>query len=128
VAVEGTSAADLAAGPGHYTATPLPGGLGNVAFAAHRAGHGDPFLDFDRLRPGDHVLLRQGRAWWDYRLTRAPRIVPASAGWVLRPVPGRQLTLTTCWPRYGSSKRMFVRGVLAGAGVGRTQAGPRGFG
>ena len=32
--------------------------------------------------------------------------------WVLDPLPGRQLTLTTCWPKYGSAKRMFVRGTL----------------
>lgn len=125
VAVEGTSSADLEKGPGHYAGTPLPGARGNVAFAAHRAGHGDPFLDFDRLGPGDHVLLRQGRAWWDYRLTTSPEIIPVSATWVLDPLPGRRLTLTTCWPRYGSSKRMFVRGVLDASGWGR-QDGARG--
>lgn len=112
VALEGTSPEVLAVGPGHYAGTPLPGERGNVAFAAHRAGHGDPFLEFDTLRAGDEVTFHQGGTRWTYRLTSEPEIVPATADWVLDPVPGRTLTLTTCWPRYGSSKRMFVRGEL----------------
>ena len=113
IVVEGTTPTDLATGPGHYTGTPLPGERGNVSIAAHRAGHGDPFLDFDTLRPGDEIVLRQGTVTWTYAITTAPEIVSASAGWVLDPLPGRQLTLTTCWPKYGSSKRMYVRATLA---------------
>ena len=112
IVVEGTTPADLATGPGHYSGTPLPGGRGNVAIAAHRAGHGDPFLDFDELRPGDEVRLQQAGLTWRYRITTLPEIVPADATWVLDPLPGRQLTLTTCWPKYGSSKRMYVRATL----------------
>ncbi len=117
IVVEGTTSADLAKGPGHYSATPLPGERGNVAIAAHRAGHGDPFIDFDRLRPGDRVELRQGDAWWRYRVTNQPQIVPVTADWVLDPLHGRRLTLTTCWPKWGSSKRMFVRAVLEKSGL-----------
>jgi sortase A len=112
VASEGISQTVLADGPGHYPQTPLPGERGNVAFAGHRAGHGNPFIDFDRLRPGDEVDLRQGRTTWTYVLDTAPKIVPASASWVLDPLPGRRLTLTTCWPKYGSAKRMYVRAHL----------------
>ncbi len=112
VAVEGTSADDLAAGPGHYTGTPLPGQRGNVAFAAHRAGYGDPFIDFDRLRPGDQVIFSQRGATWVYRIDIEPRIIPITAVWVLKSLPGHQLTMTTCWPRYGSAKRIYVRAHL----------------
>jgi sortase A len=112
VTVEGTAAADLAEGPGHYASTPLPGARGNVAFAGHRAGHGDPFIDFDRLRPGDRVVLEQAGVRWVYRLDDRPVIVGVGASWVLDPLPGRRLTLTTCWPRYGSTQRMYVRGHL----------------
>jgi sortase A len=112
VAVEGTDLPQLAEGPGHYRGTPMPGARGNVGFAAHRAGHGDPFIDFDTLRPHDSVVLTQGRVRWTYRLVTAPRIVDVHATWVLRPSRTRDLTLTTCWPRYGSSRRMFVRGEL----------------
>jgi sortase A len=116
-ALEGTSADVLADGPGHYPGTPLPGELGNAAFAAHRAGHGDPFIDFDLLRPGDRVHFAQGRTTWTYEITTRPRIIEVAEVWVLDPLPGRQLTLTTCWPRYGSAKRMFVRGRLVDVAV-----------
>ena len=59
-----------------------------MAFAAHRAGHGSPFLEFDTLRVGDEVVLEQRRVRWTYRLLTAPRIVPVDATWVLRPSTG----------------------------------------
>ena len=113
VAVEGTGLDQIAEGPGHYRGTPLPGARGNVALAAHRAGHGSPFLEFDTLRHGDDVVLEQRGVRWTYRLSTSPRIIPVDATWVLRPSTHRELTLTTCWPRYGSSKRMFVRAQLS---------------
>lgn len=111
-AVEGTALEQINSGPGHYRGTPLPGDVGNVAFAAHRAGHGDPFIDFDRFEPGDDVIFEQAGLRWTYVIDTRPVIIPATASWVLGPSIQRQLTLTTCWPRYGSSKRMFVRGHL----------------
>ncbi|MGA8256498.1 MAG: sortase [Nocardioides sp.] len=111
-AIEGTAPGLIEAGPGHYTGTAWPGERGNAAFAAHRAGHGDPFIDFDKLTSGDEVVLTQGGTRWVYEITQGPRIVLETADWVLDPLPGRNLTLTTCWPRYGSEKRMYVRGEL----------------
>lgn len=119
-ALEGTADSVIANGPGHYEGTALPGEKGNAAFAGHRAGHGDPFIDFDLLRPGDRVYLSQGRTTWTYRLTTAPQIIEVTDVWVLDPLPGRQLTLTTCWPKYGSAKRMFVRGTLVDVTVAPT--------
>ena len=113
IVVQGTGLAQIAQGPGHYRGTPLPGARGNVALAGHRAGHGSPFLDFDTLRPGDDVVLEQRGVRWTYRISMSPRIIPVEATWVLRPTTGRKLTLTTCWPRYGSSRRMYVRADLA---------------
>ncbi len=119
VLLEGADDEVIADGPGHYADTALPGARGNVGIAAHRAGHGDPFLDFDTLRPGDRVHVTQAGTTWTYRLTTRPEIIPVTATWVLRPhvIDGtdhwrRELTLTTCWPKYGSSKRMYVRAVL----------------
>lgn len=106
--VEGTDAAALELGPGHYPGTPMPGEVGNAAIAAHRAGHGDPFIDFDDLRRGDSVEIAQGDTTWVYRVVREPWIVAADAHHVLDPLPGRKLTLTTCWPKYGSSKRLIA--------------------
>lgn len=115
VTFEGTAEAVIDKGPGHYAGTALPGEVGNTSFAAHRAGHGDPFIDFDKLVKGDVVRLSQGRVTWTYRIVREPVKVDETDVWVLdwwREAPARTLTLTTCWPKYGSEKRLFVRAVL----------------
>ena len=113
IVVEGTGPDELETGPGHYDGTSQLGARGNTAIAAHRAGHGDPFLEFDTLRSGDAVIVQQGDVRWVYRLDVAPMIVMPEDTWVLDPAGDRRLTLTTCWPRYGSAKRMYVTGALA---------------
>lgn len=124
--VEGTDAPALELGPGHYPGTPMPGEVGNAAIAAHRAGHGDPFIDFDDLRRDDPVEVTQGDTTWVYRVVREPWIVAADAHEVLDPLPGRKLTLTTCWPKYGSSKRLIAVAELDGVVVdGRFTAAER---
>lgn len=111
--VEGIADEALAKGPGHYPGTALPGGEGNVVISGHRSGHGDPFIDFDLLELGDEITLRQSGAWWTYRIINAPKVIESTTRWVLnQPAHKRKLTLTTCWPKYGNEKRMFVRAEL----------------
>lgn len=111
--LEGTDLSVLDRGPGHFTGTELPGQEGNSAYAAHRASHGDPFLDFETLEIGDEVIVSQSGAKWVYKITTTPEIISENAGWVLDDfAPGKWMTLTTCWPKYGSEKRMFVRAEL----------------
>lgn len=113
VTLEGVDMDTLADGPGHYPNTELPGEEGNSVWAAHRATHGDPFLDFDLLVPGDRVMLAQSGARWTYEVTMEPEIIEPHEKWVLKDfAPGEWLTLTTCWPKYGSEKRMYVRAKL----------------
>ncbi|HEV2888056.1 MAG TPA: class E sortase [Jatrophihabitans sp.] len=64
--VQGTSDGDLEAGPGHYVTSQLPGQLGNFAVAGHRVGKGEPFLNLDRLRPGDTVVVQTASNWYVY--------------------------------------------------------------
>ena len=112
-ALEGTDIDTLADGPGHYTNTEGPGEEGNSAWAAHRATHGDPFLDFDLLEIGDMVYLSQSGARWTYEITTEPEIIMPDEKWILKDfAEGKWLTLTTCWPKYGSEKRMYVRAKL----------------
>lgn len=110
--IEGTSMTDLKRGPGHYSDSPLPGEDGNSAYAAHRNGHGDPFLDFEELRVGDDVIIRQNGAEWTYDIKTKPEVIEAGDRTVLAPKAGKWLTLTTCWPKYGSEKRMYIHAEL----------------
>ncbi|MDQ1741090.1 MAG: sortase, partial [Pseudonocardiales bacterium] len=64
--VQGTSDSDLNAGPGHYVSSQLPGQLGNFAIAGHRVGRGEPFLNLDRLRPGDTIVVQTASNWYVY--------------------------------------------------------------
>ncbi|MFC8914289.1 class E sortase [Streptomyces sp. NPDC047821] len=114
--LEGTRAATLKKGLGHYPATARPGATGNFSVAGHRRTYGDPFKDFPALRPGDAVILNDGTTWFTYRVAREPyRTVPEDVG-VVDPVPvksgfggpGRYLTLTTCDPEWGSSHRLIA--------------------
>ncbi|MFE0760706.1 class E sortase [Streptomyces smyrnaeus] len=119
--LENTRATTLRKGLGHYSRTAGPGQRGNFAVAGHRRTYGDPFKDFPKLRPGDHVFVTDGDTWYTYTLTRRPyRTLPGDTG-VLDPVPapvnkaatpfdrpGRYLTLTTCDPEWGSSHRLIA--------------------
>ena len=111
----------LTRGPGHYPHSALPGELGNLAIAGHRSGHGAPFHNLDRLQVGDTIEIERADGVWTYSVDQAPTVIDPSDVWVVDPVPGataeaepseRRITLTTCHPRYGSSQRMFVSGVL----------------
>ncbi len=119
--VEGVTLPDLARGIGHYPQTALPGRVGNFAVAAHRATHGEPFRDIDRLRVGDLVVVETVQDWYTYRLTEDAIVNPTDVA-VIAAVPGkpgaeptrRLITLTTCDPRWGSTHRWIWWGMLAG--------------
>ncbi|HEX8079936.1 MAG TPA: class E sortase [Jatrophihabitans sp.] len=64
--VQGTSDRHLESGPGHYVNSQLPGQLGNFAVAGHRVSKGQPFLNLDRLRPGDSIVVQTARNWYVY--------------------------------------------------------------
>jgi sortase A len=102
--------AQLEKGPAHYKDTALPGELGNFAVAGHRVGKGEPFLNLDKLRSGDAVIVETKSWWYVYRVLGTPagrnpqtvtepvtvdgrttlpgrEIVTPDAGRVLLPVP-----------------------------------------
>ena len=134
--VQGTNAADLATGPGHYDKSALPGQVGNFAVAGHRVGHGEPFLNLDHLRFNDAVIVQTESKWFVYRVLGdtgnidAPdpavdnlpgrEVVDPGDGAVVAPVPDhpgqvpslRLMTMTTCTPKFSSSHRMAVHGKL----------------
>ena len=118
--VQGIGLDDLARGVGHYSDSAMPGRIGNFAVAGHRATHGEPFRDLNRLRTGDAVVVEAAKNWYIYRIDNDGEIVlPNSVGVVL-PVPNRPgakpterlITLTTCNPRWGSTHRLIYWGHL----------------
>ncbi|MGY1855674.1 class E sortase [Modestobacter sp. SYSU DS0290] len=143
VVVEGTGTEELAQGPGHYVGTAMPGQPGNVGIAGHRVGRGSPFLDLDRMRPGDAVVVETEDSWFVYRVLgdRASgdpaadpsgipgqHVVRPSDVAVLSPTPnaaadapptGAYLTITTCHPRYSAQQRLIVHAALDGEPISK---------
>ena len=107
VFVEGTDAAPLRKGPGHYPRTPLPGLPGTVGIAGHRTTYGAPFRNLDRVSRGDEITVEMPYATFTYRVERT-RIVAPSATWVVRRVGHNRLVLTACHPKYSAAQRIAV--------------------
>ncbi|WP_237492525.1 class E sortase [Modestobacter sp. L9-4] len=146
VVLEGTAEDELSQGPGHYVGTALPGQPGNVALAGHRVGKGSPFLDADKLLPGDPIVVETATSWYVYRVLGTPgttdygtdangvpgqQIVTPDRVDVIAPVPGGNeasapagayLTLTTCHPKYSARQRLVVHAVLDGGAISKAEA------
>jgi sortase A len=105
--VEGTDAANLRKGPGHYPETPLPGERGTVAVAGHRTTYLAPFRTIDKLERGDEVIASMPYGRFVYRVEKT-EIVEPSALWVKRRVRYDRLILTACHPLYSAAQRIVV--------------------
>jgi sortase A len=68
VVVEGTSGGDLRSGPGHLSATPLPGQLGTSVLFGRSTTYGGPFGDLVHLRPGTPLQVTTGQGLFQYRV------------------------------------------------------------
>lgn len=93
VVVEGLSAKDLWAGPGHMPGTVFPGQNGNSVISAHRDRH---FHRLDELRIGDMVETQTPDVIVRWRITQ--RRVIGKEERAIFESPSPMLTLTTCWP------------------------------
>ena len=100
----------------HYSATALPGDLGNTSYAAHRRSHGSSFRYMDRLKNGDTIHVITPTAIYTYEI-KQKIIVPENQVRVIDATPpgqkpGRWLTLTTCSTadggQYGNTHRYIV--------------------
>lgn len=69
--------AELEKGPAHYGGTALPGQKGDFAIAGHRVGKGEPFLNLDKVKAGDAVVVETQTAWYVYCVLGAA--TPANA-------------------------------------------------
>ena len=144
VVIEGTDPDELEQGPGHYVDSAMPGELGNFSLAGHRVGKGSPFLDLDRLQPGDAVVIETSDMWFTYVVLGDPttgnfdadpsgipglEIVSPQDVDVVFPIPGvddssveptaAYLTLTTCHPKFSAEQRLIIHAILNGPGLPR---------
>jgi sortase A len=127
VFVHGARTQDLEKGPGLYRETLFPGSGRAVAIAGHRTTFGAPFLDVDRLKPGDPIVLTMPYGRFTYRVTRTEIIAPddwsiLEYGAAEPTRAARQqvkrtrrcvgtcehLVLTACHPKYSAAKRIAV--------------------
>jgi sortase A len=79
VVVEGTSASDLAHGPGHRRDTPLPGQVGVSVVYGRAETFGGPFGGLKTLRAGDVVAATTGQGTARYAVSNIDGTVPAPA-------------------------------------------------
>lgn len=98
-------------GPGHWPGTALPGGLGNTVFPGHRVTHTHPFLDLDRLRPGDSIIFEMPYGTYTYAV-RDTIIVKPTDTWVVDQHRDHEVTLIACHPKHSAAERIVVQGVL----------------
>jgi len=73
VVVEGTSAGDLRAGPGHLRYTPLPGQAGVSVVYGRSLAFGGPFQHITQLQSGDTILVTTQQGTFTYLVDRIRR-------------------------------------------------------
>ncbi|MEY2415615.1 MAG: sortase, partial [Ilumatobacteraceae bacterium] len=114
IVVEGATASALTKGPGHFPETPLPGQLGNAAIAGHRTTHLHPFLDIDKLQPGDQIFVTTFNGRYVYEVTGTEIVDPTDYADVIPTTDATKATLTlvSCTPRYSATNRIVVRADL----------------
>jgi sortase A len=113
VVVQGTGAAELARGPGHYRITAVPGLGGTVAVAGHRTTYLQPFRHIDALKHGDTINLDMPYGSFRYTVY-AVKIVDDRDWTILRRRSFEQLVLSACHPLHSAAQRIVVFARLTG--------------
>lgn len=82
-------------------------GVGTVVLFGHRTFHGSPFLNLDKLKTGDTILISwPGIGNVEYKVTKS-YVVPAS--YRLSVEQGKKLFLITCYPLGSSKERLIIQ-------------------
>jgi sortase A len=110
--VEGTDAASLQEGPGHYPETAMPGEGETVAIAGHRTTYLAPFRHIDELERGDGIAVEMPYGEFGYTVERTRIVAPTRVG-VIRSVGEERIVLTACHPLYSAAERIVVFAGLA---------------
>lgn len=108
---EGVSLTVIDHGPGHWPGSAMPGQTGNAVFPGHRVTHSHPFLDLDKLAPGDQIIFQMPEADYVYEM-RTQSIVAPTDMWVVDPTPNPTVTLIACHPKHSARQRIVIKGDL----------------
>ncbi len=108
---EGITLTVIDHGPGHWPGSAMPCQAGNSVFPGHRVTHTHPFLDIDRLAPGDRIIFHMPRKDCVYKVTGTKVVLP-SALYVTDPTPKPTVTLIACNPKHSAAQRIVVTGTL----------------
>ena len=98
-------------GPGHWPGSAMPGEVGNAVFAGHRVTHTRPFLNIDKLVPGDQIIFTTAAGRFVYALTGHEIVTPEDVS-IVDPTPTPTLTLMACHPKGSASQRYVVHAKL----------------
>jgi sortase A len=98
-------------GPGHWPGSAMPGERGNTVFPGHRTTYSHPFLDLDRLQPGDEVIFHVAGGDFTYKVTGTQIVVPTDL-WVVDQTDTPTFTLIACHPKRSAQQRIVVKGSL----------------
>lgn len=104
---EGTSAAQLNVGVGHYKNTHLPGQGSVIAIAGHRTTYHRPFYYLNTLKAGDRITIRMAGRTYRYAVT-GTRVVAWNDWSILRSWGAEKLVLTACHPRGYAYQRIVA--------------------
>lgn len=95
IVLAGGSGRTLAFGPGHLSASALPGEIGNAVIAGHRDTH---FQFLKDVKTGEELTLESGDGTQHRFKVEAIDIVDARTGSLLLDTPSATLSLVTCYP------------------------------
>ena len=112
VVVQGTDHETLKKGPGHYTASALPGQGHLIYIAGHRTTYLAPFAHIDDIEVGDYITFSVPYATFSYRVRRH-YIVRSDQLSVLQDHGSEILRLQACHPRFFATHRYIVDATLA---------------
>ena len=110
---DGVTLNNIDRGPSHWPGTAMPGQPGNAVVAGHRVTHDHPFLDIDKLRPGDLVIFDVGGALATYRMTSSEVVSPDAVS-IADQTPTPTATLYACHPPHSKAYRYVVHLALVG--------------
>lgn len=113
VVVEGSTPTDTKRGPGHLSASPLPGEYGNAVIEGRRTTYGGPFANLDSVRKGDKIDATTGQGVFTYTVSKVAHLSPGDKD-VVSGSSDSRLTLMTSDPAFFATGRLAVVATLNG--------------